>query len=81
MKVSDDTKALTKVQDKIDKLKIIIEIDKYKKEYVKRKNKYFYLNKYIYINGKKRKLNFIIKQLMCGHVQILKNEIQLKKIN
>ena len=55
MKVSDDTKALTKVQDKLDKLKIIIEIDKYKKEYIKRKNKYFYLNKYIYINGKRRK--------------------------
>ena len=32
MKVNDDEKAMNKIQDKIDKIKIIIEIDKYKKE-------------------------------------------------
>ena len=41
MKVANEERAMLKVQDKIDKLKIILEIEKYKKEFNKNQNHYY----------------------------------------
>ena len=57
MKVNNEKKAMLKVKDKIDKLKIILEIEKYRKEFNKKQNHYYYINKYILKNGKRNKFN------------------------
>ena len=57
MKTKNEEKALLKLQDKIDKVKAVIEIERLQKEKNKEKNMYFYNNKYNFIYGKK-KINY-----------------------
>ena len=57
MKTQDDAIAIRKIKDKIDKLKIIIEVDKQKRQFYKQQNKYFYNNKFLFKFGK-RKINY-----------------------
>ena len=57
MKTQNEERARRKIKDKIDKLKIIIEVDKQKREFYKQQNKYFYNNKFLYKFGK-RKINY-----------------------
>ena len=57
MKTKNEEKALLKLQDKIDKVKAVIEIERLQREKNKEKNMYFYNNKYNFIYGKK-KINY-----------------------